>query len=139
MSEVFGDLSLDYFVLAETKINDEFPDSQFLLESYKIRNRRDRTKTYGGGSIDYVRKGLHKTMKIFQTKESETVFSKITIRNIKWLAVSIYRPPNDSNKNKFFEEMTTFLTWLLRNMKISLLWEILILIWIKLIHRPMLN
>ena len=42
--EVFGDFSLGYFVLAETKINDEFPDSQFLLENYEIRNRQDRTK-----------------------------------------------------------------------------------------------
>ena len=32
--EFFGDLLLDYFVLAETKINDEFPNSQFLLENY---------------------------------------------------------------------------------------------------------
>ena len=60
--EVFGDLSLDYFVLAETKINDEFPDSQFLLASYEIRNRRDSTKNRGG-LIEYVKKGLsHKTM-----------------------------------------------------------------------------
>ena len=56
-----------------------------------------------GGLIEYDRKVLpHKTMKIFQTKESESV-------------------P---------------LTWLLRNMKIALIWEILILIWINLIHRP---
>ena len=64
MREVFGDLSLDYFVLAETKINDEFPNSQFLLKNYEI-NRRDRTKN-GGGLIEYIKKGLpHKTMKIF--------------------------------------------------------------------------
>ena len=55
--------------------------------------------------IEYVRKELpHKTTKIFQTKESELVFSKITIINIKWLVVSIYRPPNDSNINKSFAE-----------------------------------
>ena len=30
--QLFGDFSLDYFVLPETKINDEFPNSQFLLE-----------------------------------------------------------------------------------------------------------
>ena len=102
MRKAFGDLSLDYFVFAETKINDEFPDSQFLLENYEIRNRWDRTKNRGG-LIEYVRKGLpHQTMKIFQTKESESLFSKITIKNIKRLLVSTYRPPNDSNMNKFF-------------------------------------
>ena len=109
MREVFGDLSPDYFVLAETKINDEFADSQFLLENYEIHNRCDRTKN-GGGLIEYVRKGLpHQTMKIFQTKESESIFSEITVKNIKWFVVGIYRLPNDSNMNKFFEEMTTSL------------------------------
>ena len=97
------------FELDETKINDEFPDSQFLLENYKIRNRRNRTKNEGG-LIEYVGKGLsHKTMKIFQTQESESMFSEITIKNIKWLVLSIYRPRNDSNMNKVFEEMTTSL------------------------------
>ena len=61
------------------------------------------------GLTEYVRKTLfHKTMENFQTKESDSIFSKITIKNIKWLVVSIYRPPNDSNMNKFFEEMTNF-------------------------------
>ena len=41
-------------------------------------------------------------------KTSDSIFSKIMIKNIKWLVVSIYRPPNDSNMNKFFQEMTTF-------------------------------
>ena len=45
-------------------------------------------------------------MKIFQIKESESVFSEITIKNIKWL-VSVYSLPNESNMNKFFEKMTT--------------------------------
>ena len=57
MKKVFGDLSLDYFVLVETKINDEFPDSQFLLENYKIRSRRDRTKNEGGFIESMLGKG----------------------------------------------------------------------------------
>ena len=51
MREVFGDLALDYFVLAETKINDEFLNSQFLCENYEIRNSRDRAKN-GSGFIE---------------------------------------------------------------------------------------
>ena len=82
MRQVFGALSLDCFVLAETKISDEFPNAQFLLENYETRNRKDRAK-HGGGLIEYVRKRLfHKTMQIFQTKESESIFSKISIKNI---------------------------------------------------------
>ena len=75
---------------------------QFLFENYEIHNNRDRTKNCGG-LTEYASKGLpHKTMKIFQTKESESTFSEITIRKIKWLVVRIYRPPNNSNMNSFF-------------------------------------
>ena len=43
MRKVFGDLLLDYFVLAERKINEEFTGSYILLENYEI-HKRDRTK-----------------------------------------------------------------------------------------------
>ena len=51
-------------------------------------------------------------MKILQ--ESESIFSKITIENIKWLVVSIYRPSNYPNIIEFFEEMTTSLDMALK-------------------------
>ena len=58
--------------------------------------------------IEYVGKGLSdKTVKVFHTKESESIYSEITIKNIKWLVVSIYRPQNHSNMKAFFEKMTT--------------------------------
>ena len=44
-------------VLAETKINYEFPSAQFNIENYEIRNRRDRNK-FGGGLIEYIRRGV---------------------------------------------------------------------------------
>lgn len=44
MREVFAYLSLNYFVLAKTEINDDLSDLQFLLESFEILNRRDRRK-----------------------------------------------------------------------------------------------
>ena len=56
-------------------------------------------------------------MKIFQFKKSESIFSEITIKNIKRLVVSIYRPPNDSNMIKFFKEMTTSLDMALKEYK----------------------
>ena len=50
---------------------------------------------------------IRKTVKVFQTKESESIYSEITIKSIKWLVVSIYRPQNHSNMKAFFEKMTT--------------------------------
>ena len=50
-------LSLDYLILSETKIDESFPTSQFNVEGYEIRARRDRDK-FGGGLIEFVRRGL---------------------------------------------------------------------------------
>ena len=50
-------LSLDYFIVSETKLDEIFPKAQFILGGYEIRARRDRNK-FGRGLIEYVRKGL---------------------------------------------------------------------------------
>ena len=50
-------LSLDYLILSETKIDGSFPTSQFNVEDYEIKARRDRDE-YGGGLIEFVRRGL---------------------------------------------------------------------------------
>ena len=47
------DISLDYFVLSETKLDKSFPTSQFHILGYEIRARKDRKK-FGGGLIKYV-------------------------------------------------------------------------------------
>ena len=35
-------LSLDYFILNETKLDESFPNAQFTFNGYEIRARRDR-------------------------------------------------------------------------------------------------
>ena len=47
MRDIFGDLSPDYFVLVETKTNDEVPYSQVLSKNYEIRYRRHKYVTKG--------------------------------------------------------------------------------------------
>ena len=56
LREVIRELSLDYFVLSETKLNDSFPSAQFKIDDYEIRGMKDRNKR-GGGLIEYVKKG----------------------------------------------------------------------------------
>ena len=48
-------LSLHYFVLSETKLDESFPKAQLTVDGYEIRARRGINK-YGGGLIEYVRK-----------------------------------------------------------------------------------
>ena len=50
-------LSFDYLTLSETKIDESFQTSQFNVEGYEIRARRDRDKS-GGDLIEFVRRGL---------------------------------------------------------------------------------
>ena len=71
-------LSLDYFVLSEAKLDKSFPKAQFILDDYEFKARRNRNK-FGGGLIEYVRKGLicKKTAK-FEPKSNECICSGIT-------------------------------------------------------------
>ena len=103
-------LSLYYFVLSETKIDESFPNAQFTLDGYEIRARRDRNK-FGGGLIEYVRKGLicNRIVK-YEQKYSECIYSEITFSKKKWVIFSIYRPPNVEYLTGFFEEMAISLT-----------------------------
>ena len=92
----------------ETKLNNEFPSSQFLLENYNIINRRDRNK-FGGGLIAYAKKGvISKDIKSFETKNSEVICSELTISKRKWIIFTVYRPPNSSNLTEFFYGARTF-------------------------------
>ena len=86
-------LSLDYFVLSETKLNESFPNAQYTLDSHEIRARRNRNK-FGGGVIEYVRKCLIcKRIVKYEVKYSECTCSEITFSKKKWVIFSIYRPP----------------------------------------------
>ena len=57
LREIMSDISLDYFVVSETKLDSSFPSAQFHINGYEVRARRDRDKS-GGGLIEFVRKGF---------------------------------------------------------------------------------
>ena len=57
LGEILKDLPLDYIVIRETKLDESFPNSQFKLNGYEVRARRDRHK-HGGGLIKFVRQGF---------------------------------------------------------------------------------
>ena len=102
-------LSLDDFVLTETKLDESFPNAQSTLDGYEIRARRDRNE-FGRGLIESVRKGLicKRTAK-YELKSNECICSEITFSKKKWVIFSIYRPPNVENLTDFFKERTTSL------------------------------
>ena len=52
LREIILELSLDYLVLSETKIDQSFPTAQFYIKGYEVRARRDRDKH--GGRINRI-------------------------------------------------------------------------------------
>ena len=107
--EIFSKFSPDYFVFSETKLDDSFPISQFNIEGYEIRTRKDRDKN-GGGLIEYVKKGvICKQMNHLCSMNNEIICSQLTIRNKKWIIVSAYRPPLYSNLINFFKDLENIL------------------------------
>ena len=76
-------ISLDYFVVTETKLESSFPSSQFHINNYEVRARRDRDKN-GRGLIEFVRKSLVcRRLKKLEPKSSEVTCPEFTISNKK--------------------------------------------------------
>ena len=57
LKEVLKHISLDHFVLSETKLDNSFPCAQFQISDYEIRARRDRNKC-GGGLFEFFKREL---------------------------------------------------------------------------------
>ena len=53
----FINYNLDILVISETKIDDTFPDSQFLIEGFSVPCRLDRADK-GGGILPYIREDI---------------------------------------------------------------------------------
>ena len=53
LREIILEISLDYLVLSETKIDQGFPTAEFYIKGYEVRTRRDRDK-YTWGRINRI-------------------------------------------------------------------------------------
>ena len=50
-------VTLDYFLISDTKLDNSFPNAQVTINNYEIGARRNRYK-HGGALIEFVRKGF---------------------------------------------------------------------------------
>ena len=106
LKEITKNFQLDIFCIDETKLDDSFPDHQVKIDGYQFFPfRKDRNK-FWGEKIVYVKDGLIvKGLNGFETNIPETVSLELTISNKKWL-IFAYRPPIESNKFTFFNEVS---------------------------------
>ena len=107
LKEKIAKASLDVFCVDETKLDDSFPNSEFILENSQFPSFRGDRTSKGGGK---VKQGIiAKRLENHETKFSETTCIELTISKKKWCALFAYRLPKQ-NKTLFFEEISSTLS-----------------------------
>ena len=97
---------VEIVTVSETKLSEEFPDSQFFIDGYTFpAYRRDRNK-HGGGLIVFTKKDLiTKRKKEFESTDLEVICLELSISKRKWIIFSVYHPPGSGNFANFFSEL----------------------------------
>ena len=100
--------------IAETKIDESFPTSQFPMDKYKLPYRLDKTKTSGGLLVYVLQDIPSKQLKSFPLPiDFQAIPFEINLKNQKWLLISVYNP--DKSFGKYFLEcLTTLLDYYTR-------------------------
>ena len=89
--------NVDILMVTETKIDESFPTSQFIISGYSSPYRFDRNKD-GGGILVYIREDIpSKLLNIsYIASGIECLGTEENLRKVKWLVICSYNP----HKNK---------------------------------------
>ena len=100
---------VDVIIFSETKLDNSYPSSQFLIKGFTNPFRQDHN-CHGGGIMIYVREDIPcKVLKLRSfPSDIEGIFVELNFRKVKWLLFGTYHPPNQNNKY-FFENLGTAL------------------------------
>ena len=98
LRHILQQIGLEYISISETKLDEQFPDTQFKIEGYHYPPfRRDRTR-HGGGLMVFVKSDIIVTrLAEHEPQEIECICTKITIAEMHWIIFSIYRPPSSGS------------------------------------------
>ena len=90
--------NIDILIITESKLDDSYPTSQFLIEGYKKPFRLDRN-IFGGGILIFVREDIPCTAldKHKLPKDIEGIFVELNFRKSKLLLFGTYHPPSQSD------------------------------------------
>ena len=93
VSLVTSTSDLDILLISETKIDESFPLSQFMIDGFSMPYRRDRN-AHGGGILVYFRNNItSKLLKIENLpSDIEAIFIEMNIKSKKWLVCCTYNP-----------------------------------------------
>ena len=101
--------TVDVLAIAETKIDDSFPSSQFNLKGYKKPYRLD-INSKSGGLLIYVNNDItsRKPKHLTTALDIQAIPVELNLKKQKWLIISIYRPPKQC-LSYFLEEISNLL------------------------------
>ena len=107
--------NLDILDITETKLDESFPSSQFILEGYQVPLRLDRNSD-GRGIMVYVREGiLCRKLNSYNTiGDFEGIFFVINLRKNKWPFFGGYNPKKENIVN-FLTNVASTLDYSLTN------------------------
>ena len=113
ISDILNRKCVDYMAISETKLDDSFPKSQFIIEGYSLY-RQDLTSS-SGGLIVYVRDDLpHRRMTRVEINRDcfESLCLELTIGKSKTIFTCIYKHPKVTNELfvKYFFQSVWYLT-----------------------------
>ena len=93
---------IEILILTETKLDETFLTSQFLMDGFSKPYRFDRNK-YGGGVTIYIRDTI--PSKILEKHSCpnniECLFIELNFRKCKWLLCGMYHPPSQNDEYYF--------------------------------------
>ena len=93
---------IEILILTETKLDETFLTSQFLMDGFSKPYRFDRNK-YGGGVMIYIRYTI--PSKILEKHSCpnniECLFIELNFRKCKWLLCGMYHPPSQNDEYYF--------------------------------------
>ena len=100
---MLNDNLVQYIAITETKIDNSFPDSQFIIPNY-IMYRNDRNQ-YGGGVCTYIRSDIpNRRLTDIESVDLELIVNEVTINKERWIIIAAYRPQT-TEVNMFLDEM----------------------------------
>ena len=92
--------NVDILMVTETKIDESFPTSQFIIPGFTSPYRFDRTKD-GGGILVYIREDI--PSKLLNTSyiasDIECPGIEVNLRKVRWLVICSYNPHKNNISN----------------------------------------
>ena len=94
LKELIGN-NIDILLVSETKLNETFPTSQFLMDEFQVPLSLDRNGG-GGGLLLFYRDHIPcKKIKLDFNPEIEVIVVEINMKKRKWVLIGFYNPHKD--------------------------------------------